>query len=186
MPSRSCVLQYVQSVAVCCSMLQYVAVCCSVLQRATKQELLIIMKRTPSDSEHPHAQQIMCVAVCCSMLQYVAVCCSVLQRATKRRMLKQMKRTPSNSAHPHAQQIMFLQTNQYFAIYRHLLKTKKQTVHKSISIKKARGTLDLSQTSRANPVQCYSTHQAFYRHLLKTKKPINLCIPLSVKCVINI
>ena len=33
------------------------------------------------------------------------------------------------------------------------------SVHKSIWIKKARGTLELPQTSRANPVQCYSTHQ---------------------------
>ena len=35
----------------------------------------------------------------------------------------------------------------------------KFTTHKSIWIKQARGTLDLPQTSRANPVQCYSTHQ---------------------------
>ena len=40
-----------QSVAVCCSVLQCVAVCCSVLQ---------------------------CVVECCSVLQCVAVCCSVL------------------------------------------------------------------------------------------------------------
>ena len=38
-------------------------------------------------------------------------------------------------------------------------KSRKQTVHKSILIQKARGTLDLPQNSRANPVQCYSTHQ---------------------------
>jgi len=45
-------LQRVERVAACCSVLQCVAVCCSVLQR---------------------------VAVCCSVLQCVAACCSVLQ-----------------------------------------------------------------------------------------------------------
>jgi len=34
-----------------------------------------------------------------------------------------------------------------------------QTAHQSILIKKAQGTLDLPQTSPANPVQCYSTRQ---------------------------
>jgi len=37
-----------------------------------------------------------------------------------------------------------------------------QTVDKSIFIKQARGTLDLPQTSRANPVECYSTHQEMH------------------------
>jgi len=45
-------VEWLQCVAVCCSVLQCVAVCCSVLQ---------------------------CAAVCCSVLQCVAVCCSVLQ-----------------------------------------------------------------------------------------------------------
>jgi len=47
------VSQYLQCVAVCCSVLQRVAVCCSVLQQ--------------------------CVAACCSVLQSVVVCCSVLR-----------------------------------------------------------------------------------------------------------
>ena len=46
------VLQCVQCVAVCCSVLQCVAVCCSVLE---------------------------CVAVCCSVLQCVAERCGVVQ-----------------------------------------------------------------------------------------------------------
>jgi len=46
------VLQTLQCVAVCCSVLHCVAACCSVLQ---------------------------CVAVCCSVLHCVAACCGVLQ-----------------------------------------------------------------------------------------------------------
>jgi len=49
----TCVVNWVASVTVCCSVLQRVAVWCSVLQ---------------------------CVAACCSVLQRVAVCCSVMQR----------------------------------------------------------------------------------------------------------
>jgi len=52
---------------VCCSVLQSVAVCCSVLQDIT--ETLRAIKT---------AQQ-----VCCSVLQSVAVCCSVLQDITE-------------------------------------------------------------------------------------------------------
>ena len=64
-------LQCVQCVAVCCSVLQCVAVCCSVLQ------CVVVC-----------CSVLQCVAVCCSVkrnaafcnvLQYVAVCCSVLQ-----------------------------------------------------------------------------------------------------------
>jgi len=49
-------------------------------------------------------------------------------------------------------------------------KQNKQTVHKSIWKKQAQGTLDLPQTSGANPVQCYSTHQE--KHvMLDHRKP---------------
>ena len=38
-------------------------------------------------------------------------------------------------------------------------KIKTHRTHKSIRTTQARGTQDLPQTSRANPVQCYSTRQ---------------------------
>jgi len=56
------VMQCMQRVAVCCSVVQTIAVCCSVLQ-------CIAVRCSESQ----------CAAVCCSVMQGVAVCCSVLQ-----------------------------------------------------------------------------------------------------------
>jgi len=53
-----------ESVAVCCSVLQCAAVCCSVLQCAAVC-----------------CSVLQCVVVCCNVLQCAAMCCSVLQRA---------------------------------------------------------------------------------------------------------
>jgi len=56
-----------QSVVVCCSVLQCVATCCSLLQCARR---LLTAIATCS--------LLWCAAVCCNVLQRVAVCCSVL------------------------------------------------------------------------------------------------------------
>ena len=102
---KSSVLQCVQCVAVCCSVLQCVAVCCNVLQcvaacsvvqcipvylRATVA--IVVSSAAMSHGQHStveenrgnlEMQRRACyfplAAVCCSVLQCVAACCSVLQ-----------------------------------------------------------------------------------------------------------
>ena len=63
----------VQSVAVCCRVLQCVAVCGSVRQ------CFAVCPSTPCTGRFSVFSVLQCVAVCCSVLQCVAVCCSVLQ-----------------------------------------------------------------------------------------------------------
>jgi len=69
-----------QSVAVCCSLMQFVAVCCSMLQRwqclSESYTPLNSTSRLLCASSSRAAAR--CVAVCCSVLQCVATCCSVL------------------------------------------------------------------------------------------------------------
>jgi len=59
-----------QSVAVCCSLLQRVAV---VTQAAEEAAHFLLEVESFSGV-------LQCAAVCCSVLQSVAVCCSLLQR----------------------------------------------------------------------------------------------------------
>ena len=72
-------LQCVECVAVCCSVLQCVAVCYHyylLVGSALRSRAL------PSPSLQNTVQCVECVAVCCNVLQCVAVCCSVLHCVT--------------------------------------------------------------------------------------------------------
>ena len=62
-------------------MLQSVAVCCSVLQCVADMRTLIQIQLTVGFEGGK------CIAVCCSVLQCVAVCCSVLQCVADMRTL---------------------------------------------------------------------------------------------------
>ena len=64
--------QYLSCVAVCCSVLQCVAACCNVLQ-------CVAVYRSVSQCVDMYLGDPVSF-VCCSVSQCVAVCCSVLQR----------------------------------------------------------------------------------------------------------
>jgi len=114
-----------------------VAVCCSVLQ---------------------------CVAVCRSVLQCVAVCCSVPHVFTENSF--ELAHTP--------EVYVCCSVSQCVAVYHMCLRRTRLNSHMLLnflvrvfhlmrrwmtSTALAPWTLDLPQTSRANPVQCCSTHQ---------------------------
>ena len=119
------VLQCVQSVAVCCSVLQCVAVCCSVLQCAAVFAVI------------PHMYHIYHVSQSCSVLQCVAECCSVLQlqhSATLCNTEHHMSQTPldtHNSCHLyHLEQLpIILSCSRVLkmCIYRYISRVLKDT-----------------------------------------------------------
>jgi len=87
-----------QSVAVCCSLLQCVAECFSVLQSVSVccrvfqcvaecfsvlQSVSVCCSVGVWDTRRSHTPYHMCCDyMCCSVLQHVAVCCSMLQRGS--------------------------------------------------------------------------------------------------------
>ena len=66
-----------QSVAVCCGVLQYVAVCCRVLQSVASA--VAIEGADIASLLHTTFNVFQCVAVCCSVLQSVAGCCGAVR-----------------------------------------------------------------------------------------------------------